>query len=101
MSNLDPHMQIARKLRSIETAKIELVQQVAEILRSLKSGSERDLAKNLGELIALTYFIGGQTGTPLDAIDRAVKDGLPRSLGQEAADAADFALVLRHIASKR
>lgn len=101
MSKMDPHMQIARKLRSIETAKIELVQQVAEVLRGLKSGSERDLAKSLGELIALAYFIGGQTGTPLQAIDRAVEEGLPRSLSQDTADEADFASVLRHIASKR
>ncbi|OFW78924.1 MAG: hypothetical protein A2201_07490 [Alicyclobacillus sp. RIFOXYA1_FULL_53_8] len=101
MSNMDPHMQIARKLRSIESAKIELVQQVAEVLRSLKSGNERELAQSLGELIGLAYFVGGQSGTSLDAIDRAVQQGLPRSLGYDTADAADFASVLRHIASKR
>ena len=40
MPNTDPHMQIARKIRSIETAKIELVQQVSEVF----GGSSRKRA---------------------------------------------------------
>ncbi|MCF8565684.1 hypothetical protein LLE49_13245 [Alicyclobacillus tolerans] len=101
MSNADPHMQIARKIRSIEAAKIELVQQVAEILRSLQAGNERDLAKTLGELIALAYFIASQTGTPLEVVEREVLQGLPRTLGRDSSDAADFEYVLRYLASKR
>jgi hypothetical protein len=97
----DPHMQIARKIRSIDTAKIELVQQVAEVLRSIQSGNERELSESLGGIVAITYFLGRQVGVDLTSIDRAARTGLPRTLGHDSVDIADFEYVQRYLSTSR
>jgi len=99
--NSDPHMQIARKIRSIETAKIELLQQAAEIYKSLQTGSERELAHSIGGIVAIAYFIGKQMGVPLESIDREALTSLPKTLSQHALDVADYESVQRYLASKR
>jgi hypothetical protein len=101
MPQTDPHMQIARKLRSIETVKIELVQQVAEVFRGIQSGNERELAESLGGLIAIAYLMGHQLGVDLSAIDREARKGLPRTLGHEVMQPADYEYVQRHLGSSR
>jgi hypothetical protein len=97
----DPHMQIARKIRSIDTAKIELVQQVAEVLRGIQSGNERELSESLGGMIGIAYFIGRQLGVDLTSIDRAARAGLPRTLGNDTVDIADFEYVQRYLSASR
>jgi NTP pyrophosphatase (non-canonical NTP hydrolase) len=101
MPQTDPHMQIARKIRSVETAKIELVQQVSEVFRSIQSGNERELAESLGGLVAIAYFMGHQLGVDLSAIDREARKGLPRTLGHETIHPTDYDFVQRHLGSSR
>ncbi|MCL6547433.1 MAG: hypothetical protein K6T30_00815 [Alicyclobacillus sp.] len=101
MPNSDPHAQIARKIHSIEIAKIGLVEQVAEVFRGIQSGNERDLAQSLGELIALAYFLGWQMDVPLQAIEQEAKAGFPKTLGRDPSDVADFETVRRFLNAKR
>ena len=101
MSNSGPHAQIARKIRSVETARTELVQQVAEVFRALQSGNEREIIQTLGGLVGISYFLGSQMGISLSAIDREVQTGLPRSLGQSTANQADFEAVQQYLDSQR
>lgn len=101
MPNPDPHVQIARKLQSMETAKVELVRQVAEVLHAIQRGSEREMTHALGDVIAVTYFLASQLGLSLDAVDRAATEGLPRPLLSDAVDIADFEAVQRHLGTTR
>ena len=101
MPQTDPHMQIARKIRSIDSAKTELVQQVAEVFRGLQSGNERAIAESLGGLIAIAYFMGHQLGVELPALDRQAQAGLPGTLGHEVIHQGDFEYVQRYLGSSR
>jgi MazG-like family len=100
VSNADPHMQIARKLRTVETAKTELIQQVAEVFRGVQSGNQRDLTQALGGLVGLAYYLGAQMGIPLESIDRDMDAGFPKAFQQDGLDARDYDLVLRHLGVK-
>lgn len=101
MPQTDPHMPIARKLRTIETLKVELVEQVAQVLRGIQSGQERELAHSIGGLVGMLYFLARQMGVPFEAIDREIQNGLPKGLLQDAADMADLEYIQRFFASKR
>lgn len=101
MPSSDPHMQIARKIRSVETAKIELVHQVSEVFRGVQSGNERELAESLGGILAIAYFIGQQLGVELSAIDAQAAKGLPRSLEREVMPSGDYEYVQRYLSSTR
>lgn len=99
--NPDPHVQIARKLQSMETAKVELVRQVSDVLRAIQRGSEREMTQALGGVVAVSYFLANQLGLPLDAVDREGRDALPRTLLSDALDATDVEAVARHLGSTR
>jgi len=99
--NADPHMQIARKLRSIEAAKIEMIEQVAEVFRGIQSGNNRALSQALGELVGLAYFVGTQVGVGPETIDREVANGLPKMVGRESLDVSELESLLRYLSSKR
>ncbi|MDQ0190931.1 hypothetical protein JI721_06165 [Alicyclobacillus cycloheptanicus] len=101
MPNPDPHVQIARKLQSMETAKVELVRQVAEVLHAIQRGSEREMTQTLGGVVAVTYFLAHQLGLSFTAVDRAAAEGLPRSLLVDAVDVADFETIQRHLGTTR
>ena len=101
MSNADPHMQIARKLRSVETARTELVQQLAEVFRGIQSGNQRDLSEALGGLVGLAYFLAVQMGISPEIVDREVQRGLPKGIGQDGIDIRDYEVVQRYLAAKR
>lgn len=101
LQNADPHMQIARKVRFVEQAKIALIDQVADIYRSVQSGSERELADSLGRLIAIAYAMGQQMDVPLSSIDQVAERGLPKHPLSEWASQEDLDIVLRHLKAKR
>ncbi|MBX5435797.1 MAG: hypothetical protein IRZ33_01115 [Alicyclobacillaceae bacterium] len=101
MPNSDPHAQIARKIHSIEVAKIGLVEQIADVFRGIQSGNERDLAQSLGELIALAYYLGWQMDVPLQAIEQEARNSLPKALSRDSADPADIEFIQRYLQSKR
>lgn len=99
--NSDPHAHIARKLQSIETAKVELVRQAAEVLRAISRGSERDMTQALGGVVGVSYFLASQLGLSLDAVDREASDGLPHALPPAALGAADYEAIHRHLRPAR
>lgn len=99
--NPDPHVQIARKLQSMENTKIEMVQQVAEVLRAVSRGSEREMTQALGGVVAVSYFLASQLGLSLDAVDRAAHEGLPRAMLTDTLDMDDFEPVARHLGPAR
>jgi hypothetical protein len=99
--NPDPHVQIARKIRAVEAAKIELIQQLTDVFRGLQSGDQRELAQGLGTLIGLSYFIANQMGIPLQTLNREACEGLTRVLGRDMLDTVDSEPVLRHLGAKR
>jgi hypothetical protein len=101
VANVEPHMEVARKIRSLESAKISMLQQMAEVHRALQSGSERELTSSLASLIGLAYFLGRQAGVAPAQVERQVAHELIHSLGRDAdtADAVDA--VLRHFGTMR
>ncbi len=101
MANVEPHMEVARKIRSLETAKISLIQQLADVHRALLSGSERELTSALAALIGMAYFLGRQAGIPPAQIERQIIQELTHSLGRDTdtADAVDA--VMRHFGTMR
>ncbi|SFU62741.1 MazG-like family protein [Alicyclobacillus macrosporangiidus] len=100
MPQADGPMRIARKLRSIETAKTALVYQVAEVFRVIQSGNEREIAESLGGVVAVAYLLGQQLGVDLAGIDRAACTTLPRALGEDPDHAAGFEHVQRYLSFK-
>lgn len=101
MPNTDPHMQVARKIRTVETAKIELVQQLSEVFRGVQTANERDIAEALGGLVGIAYYLGQQLGVDLYTIDKHARTGLPRTLAQESLHSADYEHVQRYLDSSR
>lgn len=101
MANTEPHMEVARKIRSLESVKISLLQQLADVHRALLSGSERELTASLAGLVGLSYFLGRQAGVSPSQIERQIAEELIHSLGRDAdtADAVDA--VVRHFGTMR
>ncbi|GMA50769.1 hypothetical protein GCM10025857_21260 [Alicyclobacillus contaminans] len=100
MPNTDPHKQIARKLRSIETAKIALIQQVSDVFRGIQTGNEREMTEALGGLVAIAYYMGQQLGLNLAGVDRQAASGLPQGLEYDADATVDFSVVQRYLNSR-
>lgn len=94
-------MQIARKIRSVEAAKIGLIQQVAETFRGIQSGSEHEVTKALGDLIGVVYFLAKQLDVPFSVLDREAAQSVPKVLGDDPLDAADYQAIQRYLDSKR
>lgn len=101
MQTSDPHLPIARKIQSIESAKIAMVEQVAQVLRSIQNGSERDISQSLGELVGIAYFLGQQMDVPLETMERFAIGDVPRTLAQSDANVAAFSVVQRYLSSRR
>ncbi|MBX6352026.1 MAG: hypothetical protein IRZ10_01725 [Thermoflavifilum sp.] len=99
--NPDPHVHIARKIRAVETAKVELIQQVTDAFRGLQHGDQRELAQSLGTLVGLSYFIAHQMGISLSAVNREACEGLVRVLGSDMLEATDSEPLFRHLGVKR
>lgn len=102
MSNqLDPHMQIARKVRSIETVKIQLLQEILDVYKGVQIGNQREVAHNLGALIGTAYLLGVQLGISPAELDRHVESSIPRTGAGETGDLADTDAVKQHFTNKR
>jgi hypothetical protein len=100
-NQLDPHMQIARKVRSIDTIKIELLQQVVDVYKGIQTGHQREVLQGLGSLIGTAYFLGVQLGVSPAEVDRHVESSIPRTLVREETDITDSDIVKRHFSNKR
>lgn len=101
VSHPDPHIQIARKLRSMETTRIELIQQVAEVFRGIQTGNQKDLSEALGGLVGMAYFLAVKMGIPFDWIERDLQNGFPKVLMQDFIDLEDFEVVKKYISGNR
>ncbi|GGI95149.1 hypothetical protein GCM10010885_00950 [Alicyclobacillus cellulosilyticus] len=101
MPGSDPHARIARKLRSIEATKVDLLEHVAAVHRAVQSGSERDIARSLAQVAGTVYLLGAQIGIMPQDIDRMMHEWLARVLPklELEPDTADF--FARYIQSKR
>jgi hypothetical protein len=96
VAKMEPHMQIARRIRSIESAKVEVLRRVTDLFQGLQTGDERMLSQALAGLVGTTYLIGQQVGLTPDQIDREVVRHLPRGIGADPADIADLDVIRRH-----
>ncbi|WP_026962676.1 MazG-like family protein [Alicyclobacillus herbarius] len=95
-ATMEPHMQIARRIRSIESAKIELLRRVADLFEGLQIGDERMLSQSLAGLIGTAYVIGQQVGISPSQMDEEVLRQLPRTTTANAADLTELDPVRRH-----
>ncbi len=101
MPNADPHLQIARKIQFVERAKIALLDQLADVFRSIQSGGEREMAETLGQLVSIVYALGALLDVPLTAIDRVAESGVPSVLTGDFNSSEEMEFVLRHLKAKR
>lgn len=101
LANVEPHVEVARKIRSIESAKISMLQQMAEVHRALQSGNERELTSSLAGLIGLAYFLGQQAGVAPGPIERQVAQELVHSLGRDAQTGDAVDALARHFGAMR
>ncbi|MDA8120647.1 MAG: hypothetical protein M0Z85_11580 [Gammaproteobacteria bacterium] len=97
----DPHLQIARKIQFVERAKIALLDQLADVFRSIQSGGEREMAETLGQLVSIVYALGALLDVPLTAIDRVAESGVPSVLTGDFNSSEEMEFVLRHLKAKR
>ncbi|QSO50890.1 hypothetical protein JZ785_18660 [Alicyclobacillus curvatus] len=98
---MDNHVQIARKIRSVENVKVQMLQQLTDVFRSIQSGNERDMAETLGGLVGLTYYLGRQLGLDLSAVDEQAQNAWIHSLRGHEVDSADIEFVQEYLRSLR
>lgn len=101
MPNADPHLQIAQKIQFVERAKIALVDQLADVFRSIQSGGEREMAEALGQLVATAYALGVSLDVPLSAIDRMAESGAQSVVRGDLNSSKEMEFALRHLKAKR
>jgi hypothetical protein len=96
---MDPHMQIARKIQSIETAKIELLREITDLYRGIHTGNDKDITESLGGVVGLAYFLGRKLGIDLTVIDSKAQTELPKKLNN--GDDSDIESIQRYLSSSR
>lgn len=101
MPQMDPHVQIARKIRSVESVKTHMIEQLAEIFRTIQSGNEREMSEALGGLVGLSYFLGRKLGLDLAAVDTHAQSAWMKTLSEEELDESDMEFVRRYLQSLR
>ncbi len=101
MSQIDPHAQIARKVRSIEATKVALLAQVADVMRSVLQGQERETTESLAGLIGTAYLLASQLGIDLTLVDHAVRSGLPEWVTQGLLDPDEYERVRQYLRTTR
>jgi MazG-like family len=97
----DNHVQIARKLRSVENGKIQLLEQLTAIFRSIQAGNERDMAESLGGLVGLSYYLARQLGLDLAKVDEQAQDAWIKTLRGQEEDTSDIEFVQEYLRSLR
>ncbi len=98
---MDNHVQIARKIRSVENVKVQMLQQLTNVFRSIQSGNERDMAETLGGLVGLTYYLGRQLGLDLSSVDQQAQNAWVKSFRGHEVDSADIEFVQEYLRSLR
>ncbi|MCL6627912.1 MAG: MazG-like family protein [Alicyclobacillus shizuokensis] len=101
MARMEPHMHIARRIRSIESAKIEVLRRVTDLFEGLQTGDERTFSQALAGLVGTAYLIGQQVGIPPDKMDQEVVRQLPRTATGSTSELAELDVVRRHFDVKR
>lgn len=101
MSQIDPHIPIARKIRSVESVKVHMLQQLAEVYRGIQTGNERDMSESLGGLVGLTYYLARQLGLDLSLIDEQAQNAWIKTLADKDVDSGDLEFVQRYLRSMR
>lgn len=101
MPPMDNHVQIARKIRSVENVKIQMMQQLTDVFRSIQSGNDRDMAESIGGLVGLAYYLGRQLGIDLATVDAQAQNAWINSLRGQEVDPADIEFVQEYLRSLR
>lgn len=101
VSSIDPHLPIARKLKHVESVRVELLQQVTEVFRAVQGGENRDLSQALGGLIGVSYYLASLMDIPFEQVDRAVSQGFAHALSEADIDTRTYESILRHVGVKR
>jgi hypothetical protein len=101
MPQTDGHLQITRKIRTLETLQIELIHQVAEVVRGMHTGHPKEMATSMGTLMATLYYIAHQADVPFEAIEQALIHALPKVLEPAEVDPRALDRIRRHLSTKR
>jgi hypothetical protein len=101
MPHTDGHLQITRKIRTLETLQIELIHQVAEVVRGVHNGHPKEMAASMGTLMAMLYYIAYQADVPFEAIEQALIQALPKVLEPSELDPGALDHIRRHLSTKR
>ncbi|RIV20129.1 hypothetical protein D2Q93_12070 [Alicyclobacillaceae bacterium I2511] len=101
VSQIDPHAQIARKIRSIEATKVALLTQVADVMRGVLEGQERETIESLASLIGTAYLFASQLGLDLAQVDHSVCSGLPDWVTQGLLDPDEYERVRQYLRALR
>lgn len=101
MPQMDPHVHIARKIRSVESVKVHMLQQMTDVFRSIQTGSEPDMAQSLGGLVGMTYYLARQLGLDLRNIDNHAQDAWTNTVASEETDSGDLEFVRQYLQSLR
>ncbi|MFD1675978.1 MazG-like family protein [Alicyclobacillus fodiniaquatilis] len=96
MANIESQVDLTRKLQTVEHDKIELVQQVVEVLRSIQSGNQGELTVTLGSVVGLAYLLGVQMGIAPHQIDHEIINGY-RMAKADGVSHADLEEVIEHL----
>lgn len=101
MPQLNSHVQIARKIRSVESVKVHMLEQLVEVFRGIQSGNEHDMSESLGGLVGLTYYLARQLGLELNLIDEQAQNAWVKTLAEKDVDSGDLEFVQQYLRSLR
>ena len=91
---------ITGKLKALETLKLELLQSVVDLHKSMASprhNRDEHLACLAGSLVR-TYMLAARLGISFDLLDEKAEDDIKVQISKEdGAVAADYAALLRHM----
>ncbi|MCL6452836.1 MAG: MazG-like family protein [Alicyclobacillus sp.] len=101
MPQMDPHVQIARKIRSVESVKVHLLSQLADVFKTVQAGSEAEMAESIGGMVGLCYYLARQLGLDLRLVDEQAQHAWMASLNGKEADPGDMEFVRKYLRSLR
>ncbi|MCL6594544.1 MAG: MazG-like family protein, partial [Alicyclobacillus sp.] len=73
MPQSDSHAWVARRLRTIEQTKVDLLQHVCNVYRCVQHANDREVTEALGAVVAAAYTLASEYGLDLSAVDRAAR----------------------------
>ncbi|WAH36987.1 MazG-like family protein [Alicyclobacillus dauci] len=100
MADVESHIDLTRKLQTVEHDRIELVQQAVEVLRSIQSGNEGELTEALSGVVGLAYLLGVQMGVPPHRIDHGIVNSFRIAAEVDDKRHTDLTEVIRYLSDR-